>query len=143
MHGADIDDSPGLPGSEEPPHERLSEEKWPLQVHSKNPIVIFFGYIPEVGFLLHPGVVDQDVDRAESLPAAIDQGLYIGELRDIRADDHALNAVSLHLLEGVLGAVAISGIVDDDIGAIAGKRLSNRLPDPRARTSDQGNAIFQ
>jgi hypothetical protein len=83
VDGADVDDAAGKLGIAEAANEGLGEEEGALEVDVEDGVVVLLGDLPEGGFDLDAGVVDQDVAAAELLVGLIDEVLGVREDGDV------------------------------------------------------------
>ena len=88
------------------------------------------------------GVVDHDVDAAALLDDGVDQARDVGGLRHV--GDHRKRLAAER--DGVFGGgIARSrvDVIDDDMGALAGKSERDVAADAAAAAGDEGNLVFQ
>jgi len=64
VDGGDVDDAAGEFGVAEAADEGLGEEEGALEIDVEDGVVVCFGDVPEGGFLLDAGVVDENVAAA-------------------------------------------------------------------------------
>jgi hypothetical protein len=80
---------------------------------------------------LHAGVVDEDVASAKLLPGLLDQVLDVGGFGDVGLNEDGLAAGGLDLVLGVLGALDVTALVNDDGGAFTAETDGDGLANAR------------
>jgi hypothetical protein len=82
------------------------------------------------------GVVDQDVDAAEGLDRALDDGAAMRRIADVAGDQQRLAARLLDQPLGLGRVLILRQIGDHDISALAGKGNGDRAADAAVRAGD-------
>ena len=112
--------------------EGLGEEEGALEIDVEDGVVVGFGDLPEGGFDLDAGVVDEDVAAAELLVGLVDEALGVGEVGDVGLDGDGFAAGGFGFGFGVRGLLGVVAIVDDYGCAFAGEADGDGLADSGA-----------
>ena len=83
---------PGCLASMSAADEGLGEEEGAFEVDVEDGVVVLLGDVPEGGFDLDAGVVDEDVAAAELLVGLVDEVLRVGEDGDVGLDEDGFAA---------------------------------------------------
>ena len=68
---------PGRLRVAQPANNCLGQEERPAQIDGHHLVVFGLGGVPEIGSVLHAGVVDQNVGGAEFVPGRLDQFAHV------------------------------------------------------------------
>ena len=93
--------------------------------------------------LLHPGVVDEDIQAAHLLDRLLDQPLAFGDHADIGRDEAGTPALRADLFEGLPNVVVIVPPVDDQISPRLGQAYGDTATDALRATGNQCNLVVQ
>ncbi len=118
-----------------------------LEVHAHDRVEVVLGHVEDHGVADDPGVVHQDVERAERLDRGVDHLPGRVEVGDVAVVGNRVAAPLLDELHdgvGILlaGAVApnrAAEVVDHDLGAVLGQFERVAAPDAVRRTGDDGD----
>jgi len=143
VHGTDVDDAAGAVRGPEMVDEVLGDEEGATKIDLENEIKILLGNIPEVGVLLYPGIVHQNVDLAEFLHTLGDDTSIILGVGEIPLNRMNPAAQLRDRIDGFLGTLADGTVINDDVGTFLGKADGDRLADTLARTGDESYFSFE
>ena len=120
----------------------LGAEEHALGVYVEDVVPKLFGGVLDAHLPVDAGVVDQDVQLAESLDGGADGGVPVVLAGDVQADEDALSAglVDFGLQ---LPALVFKDVSDDDLAAFAGEKAGFGGALPAGTAADQGDLVFQ
>ena len=115
-----------------------------LEVDRDHGVPLLLGHVDEDAVAQDPGIVDEDVDRAERRDRGVDQTLGTLPVGDVVSVGDRLSALGADLSRDFLGGrhvgartvVGGAEIIDHDLGAFRREQHSVLSPDPAARTGD-------
>ena len=90
---------------------------------------MFLGHLPGHAVPVHPGIVDQDLEAAESLCGRLDSGRGVREGSDVALDRQGLAAQAADLIGVLLGFLLVLAVGEANVGAFTGQLLGNGRPD--------------
>jgi hypothetical protein len=135
VHRGDVDDlAAGLAAS----HELAAAEERAVEIDLDHPVEVRRRRLRERGLLDvgGPGVVDQDVGRAQRLGDAVEQGGHRRLVGLVQAGDEGPATAGLDLAPGLGRAGLVVQIGDGDVRALARQFLGDPLADAGIRTGD-------
>src|SRR5437667_12420082 len=127
------DDDAALAPRRHPRRERRDEEECGADVAGEQRVERLDFEVRRYAEPGEPGVVDQDVNLADSL----DQALEVGWIAEVGADEARLAARSGNRVDS-LGASGGVAAMDDDLGAVAGQLQGDRAADAGRRARHEG-----
>jgi hypothetical protein len=135
VHRGDVDD---LAAAIAPPHELAAAEERAVEVDLDHPVEVRRGGLGERGLLDvgGPGVVDQDVGRAQRLGDAVEQGRHRRLVGLVQAGHEGPATAGLDLAPGLGRARLVVQIGDGHVRALARQLLGDPLADAGIRTGD-------
>ena len=95
------------------------------------------------GICAHVGVVDHDVEAAESAYGLLDHGLYLFRVGDVSPDHKAFTASLFDLIEHLLGSILVPGVVDDHGGSFRGECERYRFSYSGRRPRDDRHLVLE
>lgn len=119
--GADVDDHAAV--GTEVGNGRLGGEQKGFDVEVEVFVDVLDGYGFEWKELVDAGVVDKDVEAAESLGCRGDELAYFGRIGQIGLDGDGFTAGGLDPFDEGFSGSGAAGVVDDDGGAVRGQTL--------------------
>ena len=90
---------------------------------------MFLGHLPGHPVPVHPGIVDQDLEAAESLYGRLHSGGGILEGSDVAFDRQGLAAQTTDFFGVLLGFLFVLAVGQAYVGTFTGQILCNGRPD--------------
>jgi hypothetical protein len=108
-----------------------------LQVDVEHTVPVGLGHLEKGDAREDPGVVDQDVNRAEPILAGGHHCLHLPNFANVSLDQDRASSASVYLLCHTLGGALVIEPVDRDIGPDCGELQRHRTADALLRPRDQ------
>ena len=123
--------------------EHLTVQPAAAQVRVVQPGPLLVGELEKRRDRLDPGVIDQDVDRAEFLPDSVEHGLDFGPSGDVGLDRHGSAALPADPGRDLFGLGGACRVVDGDVGPLLGEDLGNSPANAPAGPCNERNLSLQ
>jgi len=117
----------------------LCDEELSARVEVEDLVVLFWSDFAGLVEGFHARVGDGDVDTAKVVFGGLVERRHLDGIADIGLDGNSRLSKSLDLINDLLGCAGGAGIVDDEVGAAAGKFESDASTDSTARASDDSD----
>ena len=137
MHGADVDHLSGAPAGSQLVDESLCGEEHALEIDVEHLVVVALRHVPERRMTLDAGVVHENVEPTQPLPALLHERSHRRDRSEIALDRNRAAPRRLNSRHGVFSALRIAVVVDDDVRAFFGVANGNRLPDSLAAARNE------
>ena len=119
------------------------DEERAFEIDVEDEIVVGFGDVPEIGAAFEAGVVDEDVDAAESGDRVGDEFLALVDFADVGLEGGGFAAELLNHGDDFVGACFVGAIAERDVGAFASETLDDGAADALVAAGDCHHFSFE
>ena len=144
LHRGDVDDLAAASRLQPKLDEPAAAKERAVEVGADRPVPHVGGQLAHVlARRVDTGVVHQDVDTAERTDGLFEQRRHLILVADVDLHDRGPPSDLLDAPAGLVGAVGVVQVGDDDTGPFTGERDGDGLADAGVRAGDEGGLALE